>query len=193
MNKIKVYQTGPLSYTITLPFTRTFHNTLRRILLTEIKSLSIDLITIYHNTSNMPNEMLCHRIGMIPLPYLELQECNCENFCSLCSVKFKLNVSSKDQFRKVFASDFECSQLDVSSLNSLILNLCPRQSIKLKGIAKNGRPRDHAKFCAVNTVCFDKNGLKVETERDVFDLLEDSLVILKNKLRKLSDSLDELD
>lgn len=42
-------------------------NALRRTLLADVPSVAFDLIGIEQNTSVMPDEVMCHRIGLIPL------------------------------------------------------------------------------------------------------------------------------
>lgn len=42
-------------------------NALRRILLTEIETMAIDKVVIYQNTSVMQDEILAHRIGLLPV------------------------------------------------------------------------------------------------------------------------------
>ena len=42
-------------------------NALRRILLSEIPTMAIETVNIYQNTSVMPDEVLAHRLGLIPI------------------------------------------------------------------------------------------------------------------------------
>ncbi|KAG5451905.1 DNA-directed RNA polymerases I and III subunit RPAC1, partial [Clonorchis sinensis] len=44
-----------------------FANALRRILIAEVPSISIERVYLFQNTSVMPDEVLCHRLGLIPL------------------------------------------------------------------------------------------------------------------------------
>src|ERR1041385_4398946 len=45
-----------------------FVNALRRVLLSEVPKLAIDKVTFYDNTSALFDEILAHRIGLIPIP-----------------------------------------------------------------------------------------------------------------------------
>jgi DNA-directed RNA polymerase I and III subunit RPAC1 len=42
-------------------------NALRRILISEIPTIAIDIVNLYQNTSVIPDEVLCHRLGLIPI------------------------------------------------------------------------------------------------------------------------------
>jgi len=42
-------------------------NALRRILISEIPTMAIETVNIYQNTSVMPDEVLAHRLGLIPI------------------------------------------------------------------------------------------------------------------------------
>ncbi|CAL8086527.1 unnamed protein product [Calicophoron daubneyi] len=44
-----------------------FANAIRRILICEVPSVCIDRVYLQQNTSLMPDEVLCHRLGLIPL------------------------------------------------------------------------------------------------------------------------------
>lgn len=42
-------------------------NSLRRILISEIPTMAIEIVNVYQNTSVIPDEVLCHRLGLIPI------------------------------------------------------------------------------------------------------------------------------
>jgi len=42
-------------------------NALRRILISEIPTMAIEIVNVFQNTSVIPDEVLCHRLGLIPI------------------------------------------------------------------------------------------------------------------------------
>ncbi len=43
-------------------------NALRRILLSEVPTMAIERVLLYQNTSILQDEVLAHRLGLIPIP-----------------------------------------------------------------------------------------------------------------------------
>jgi len=70
-------------------------NALRRIIIAEIPTMALHKVLMYQNTSVIPDELLVHRLGLIPISAdpndfesrTDNQELNAEN-----SLKFELKV-----------------------------------------------------------------------------------------------------
>lgn len=69
-------------------------NSLRRVMIAEVPTLCIDKVEIKANTTNMPDEFLAHRLGLIPLHskkpmayYTYMHLCTCEDGCERCTVR----------------------------------------------------------------------------------------------------------
>ena len=80
-------------------------NALRRIMLAEVPTLCIDRVDVYENSTVLPDEVLAHRLGLIPLRSTRdggMREwnfeysCNCEEGCENCHVSLSLDVSYDD-------------------------------------------------------------------------------------------------
>ncbi|KAF2860877.1 insert subdomain of RNA polymerase alpha subunit [Piedraia hortae CBS 480.64] len=88
-------------------------NSLRRVMLSEVPTIAIDLVEIETNTSVLADEFLAHRLGMIPLVSREMdqmaytRDCNCDELCDNCAVILRLHAAnrSSDQNVKVYAKD----------------------------------------------------------------------------------------
>ena len=74
-------------------------NSLRRILIAEVPVMAIDEVYIMDNTSVMIDEMIAHRLGLLPLvsthadQFVTAIQCNCVSGCNRCCVSFKLDVT----------------------------------------------------------------------------------------------------
>lgn len=200
--KLSIHTTSTASTVRITGSTPAFYNTLRRILLRNIPSLSIDLVRISNNTSTMPNEMLCHRVAMLQLPYARLRStCSCQMGCRECCISFTLNYTTTEgETRVLKGQDLFSDTIDTSRINGVIAKLGPRQTIKLRGIAKNGDAKIHAKFSAVNVVSFDENadgicGLKVELaeHRRIDEVMEHAFDVFKRKINRLMRALEDIE
>jgi DNA-directed RNA polymerase II subunit RPB3 len=158
-----------------------FANSLRRILLSEVPMVAIDIVEIKENGTVLADEMLAHRIGLIPIRYtgniISKEDCDCDGFCQKCSIRFTLkksnNMDNPNSIISVTGLDLQTSNPDVHCHNSLIVKLSPGQKIDMTCIATLGNGKVHAKFCPITTVGFtyDKNNktraTKLWVEEDV--------------------------
>lgn len=91
----------------------TVANALRRIIISEVPTMAIEIVEIKENTSALHDEFLAHRLGLIPLISMDVDQfnyhinCNCSyGNCSKCSVKFDLDViNNKDDIYEVTSTD----------------------------------------------------------------------------------------
>lgn len=78
-------------------------NALRRIMIAEVPTLAIDLVHFANNTTVLLDEIIGHRLGLIPLKSLKdmsewnyAHQCDCEDYCNKCSVRFTLDCDFKE-------------------------------------------------------------------------------------------------
>ncbi|MDD3136631.1 MAG: DNA-directed RNA polymerase subunit D, partial [Methanoregula sp.] len=85
-----------------------FANAFRRAMIGEVPTLAIEDLRIYDNTSALFDEMLAHRIGLIPIKtdlttYTTQDKCTCGGAgCPSCTVTFTLSVEGP---KTVMSSD----------------------------------------------------------------------------------------
>ena len=146
-------------------------NALRRVILSEVPTMAIDLVTIHTNTSCLTDEYLCHRLGLIPLRsesiknYEFTQECTCNSDgCKKCRVEFTLNkslpadseldsitittkdlVQSQEDSNDVVPAIFEDDKETVED-PIVIAKIKRGQEISITCIAKKGVGKMHAKW-----------------------------------------------
>ena len=95
-------------------------NSLRRIMISEVPTLTIDLVEIKENTSALHDEFIAHRIGLVPLvsdtvdSFVRSEDCACQRQCNKCTVNFRLHVvcaSDRDQCF-VTSDQIKCSDME---------------------------------------------------------------------------------
>lgn len=138
-----------------------FMNSLRRIALTEVPSMAIDEVVMIENSSVLHDEILAHRLGLIPLStdldsYNLPEECSCESElgCSLCSVALNMDVKAVNGVKTVYSGDLESRDPGIQPVSDKIpiIKLVPEQKVKFEAYARLGRGKKHAKWQPV-TVC----------------------------------------
>ena len=178
-------------------------NSLRRIMISEIPTLSIDLVSIEINTSLINDEFLSHRLGLIPLKSVCIKkmkytrECECDNYCKNCSSVFNLNIKSICPETTIYSTHIENidhkadflgfpvepvhdsgSNSRFSNKSIIIAKLKIGQHIKLICVAKKGTGSQHSKWSPVSVI-------KLKTE-PIFYINLDNLNNILNCHQKAS-------
>jgi DNA-directed RNA polymerase subunit D len=138
-----------------------FANALRRAMQSEVTSFAIEDVKIYDNTSALFDEMLAHRLGLIPLTtdlksYVPRDKCSCDNKgCPQCTVTLTMSVEGA---RMVISEDLISQDPAVHPAvgNIPIVKLEKGQKVVLEAYAIMDRGLDHAKYQPV-TICGYKN------------------------------------
>lgn len=72
-------------------------NAIRRVMIAEVPTMAIEIVTVRENRSALHDEYIAHRLGLIPLVSSRVDEFNlsdecdeCEDYCTKCSVRFDL-------------------------------------------------------------------------------------------------------
>ncbi|MBD3255674.1 MAG: DNA-directed RNA polymerase subunit D [Candidatus Lokiarchaeota archaeon] len=137
-------------------------NAIRRIILTEIPSMAIDEVIILKNDSPLYDEILAHRLGMIPIKtdlskYNLPGECECGGFgCPLCQVSFTCDITNTTNKELiVYSGDLNSNDPDIVPVNENIpiAKIDKNSKVILECYAILGRAKEHTKFSAVSN-CF---------------------------------------
>jgi len=127
-----------------------FANALRRIMITEIPILAIDSVDFSTNGSVLYNEVIAHRLGLIPLVF-DPKKFHFKNehedgkTCSMCEVIFVINKKGPAM---IYSKDMKSSDPEVKPLyNDIpIVELFDEQDLKLEASASLGIAKDHARY-----------------------------------------------
>ena len=138
---------------------RTYANAIRRFAISEVPTMAIDEVVILENSSVMYDELLAHRLGLLPLKtdlerYILPEQCDCRNplGCSKCRVLLVLDAQARDKVLTVYSGNLVSEDNEIIPIADKIpvVKLAPGQKIKLEAYAKLGRGKDHAKWQPVS-------------------------------------------
>jgi DNA-directed RNA polymerase subunit D len=175
-----------------------FVNSLRRVMLSELPKLAVEDVVIYDNTTALFDEIIAHRLSMIPIPTdLSLlsfrNECVCKGKgCPNCTIRYTL---SKEGEGVVYSGDLQPAEKSwaITEDKIPIVNLYGDQRLILEVEAVLGRGRDHAKWQAVQapkyrmetTIEFDKKN--VNEVKEFVNKLPKNLVEIKGNKLEIKD------
>ncbi len=141
-------------------------NAIRRVSISEVPTMAVDSVVFTVNSSVFYDEIIAHRLGLIPLTseaalekYKSPEECSSVAeeaiFPEECFVKLDLvvsNPSDSKEPRIVYSKELVSSDPDVRPVYDTIpvLVLGPGQEVKLEAYARLGRGREHAKWSPVS-------------------------------------------
>ncbi|GIY73607.1 DNA-directed RNA polymerases I and III subunit RPAC1 [Caerostris darwini] len=153
-------------------------NAIRRILLSEIPTMAIDKIELYNNTTVIPDEVLTHRIGLIPInanPHCFISKSSDDDNATFeDTIQFELKVKCEKAPSRAYADDNQTEKLIHEKVMSgdlkfvpiggqkewygdirpvyediLISRMKKGQEIELKAFCYKNIGREHAKFSPV--------------------------------------------
>ncbi|MHA1682264.1 MAG: DNA-directed RNA polymerase subunit D [Promethearchaeota archaeon] len=137
-------------------------NALRRIILTEVPAMAIDDVVFIENSTPLFDEIIAHRLGLIPLTtdldsYVLKERCSCEGTgCTRCQVSFQCSIHAKDGNRNLYTSDIISSDPEIKPVSDKILLTKMAKGSKLifEAYARLGLGRDHAKWQPVSKITY---------------------------------------
>lgn len=129
-----------------------FANTLRRNITDNVPTMAIEMVEFRKNSSALYDEMIAHRLGLIPLTtdlksYNLPSECKCEGKgCARCQLALTLSAKGPGV---VYSSSLKSKDPKVKPVfeNIPIVKLLKGQEIEFEATASLGTGRDHTKWC----------------------------------------------
>lgn len=134
-------------------------NSLRRIIMSEIPILSVDVVQFYRNDSLLDDEFISHRLGMVVLDSNDIKNNNEKTVLNLnvtCNDYEPMDVTVG-----MIKSDVQCLYPD-----TILTRLYQGQSLHFSAIAKIGTGGKHAKWSPVCGIGMEpvETGIKMEFE-----------------------------
>ena len=124
-----------------------FVNTIRRLCTESVPVLAVDTVEFSKNDSVLYDEIVAHRIGLVPLKtnvksFKQREECTCDGKgCNKCTVKIKLAVKG----REVSSKDMKSSGVEIP-YDLPLTKLTEEQELEFVAEAVLGTGKEHAKF-----------------------------------------------
>ncbi len=140
-----------------------FVNALRRTVLAEVPCMAIDEVVIIENSSILQDEIIAHRLGLIPLKtdldsYNLPEECSCESEfgCNLCRVSLTLDAEAKEGTRISYSEELISENPEITPVSDKIpiVKLAKEQELKLEAYARLGKGKNHAKWQPVSMCAY---------------------------------------
>ncbi|MHA1933412.1 MAG: DNA-directed RNA polymerase subunit D, partial [Promethearchaeota archaeon] len=138
-------------------------NAIRRIILSEIPVMAIDEVIVLKNDSPLYDEIIAHRLGMIPLTtdleaYKLPQDCDCGGFgCSLCQVSLTCEViNTTNTPLEVYSGDLKSNDPQITPVDSRIpiVKIDKNNQLILEAYASLGKAKEHVKWQAVSNIFY---------------------------------------
>ena len=156
----------------------TVANTFRRMMISQVPTMAIDEINFFANDSALYDEVLAHRLGLIPLTtdlkiYNFKEECKCKGkSCPICQTTIILKTEGP---KIVYAEELEAADETVKSIFSKmpLVKLLEGQKIKFEATAKLGIGKDHAKHIPGAIFYKNKPILKINNSHAQFAKFKD--------------------
>jgi DNA-directed RNA polymerase subunit D len=132
-----------------------FVNALRRTMVSEVPTMTIEDIFYFDNSSLVPDEILANRIGFTPLKtdldsYVLPEDCDCEAElgCPKCRAVLTMDVESTGDTITVYSGDLVPDDPNTAPASDKIVlaKLAEKQAIRFEAYAQLGQGKIHPKW-----------------------------------------------
>ena len=178
-------------------------NALRRIMISDVPTMSIEIVSITANNGILPDESIAHRLGLIPISITNFNSTKFENIKNHEQLFFIADVEHSGQSSELESVYSSCLKLqnpekydfsieEIINQGIIITKLAPGHKITLSAIATVGTGSIHSKWSPSCGTSFidnenDSYTFRLETtgSLDQDTLFIRSIAVLKDKLRTL--------
>ena len=144
-------------------------NRLRKTIISDVKTIAIDTVEIEENSTLILDEVLSHRLGLIPIEILDESILNCtcdcsgENIeCPTCQITFTLNMTCTNGSGHLTTEHLKTSDKRIKIYNDIsnmmIVPIRSGQTLRLTAKTQKGSGRIHAKWSPVSVISFNEVG-----------------------------------
>lgn len=168
-----------------------FANALRRAMMADVPTLAVEWVDFHDNTSTLFDEVIAHRLGLIPLTFdpekLNLaSDCACEGKgCPSCQAVFALEAVGPCTVTSGMLKS-ATREVAPTSPDFPIAELLKGQRLKLEAVARLGTGAAHAKFQAANAVYQMDHSLEHPKDLDLAKALRAGKDVIEQKGAKLA-------
>ena len=193
-------KTGKVSFLLK-DATPSFANALRRNMMEAVPTMAIEDVELRKNNSILYDEIIAHRLGLIPLKtdlksYNLPEKCKCKGEgCARCQLKLILKAAKGS--RMIYASDLKSKDPAVKPVypKMPIVKLLKGQSLELEATAVLGKGKEHAKWSPCLAYYKHKPIIEIgdvknpeeiveATHGNVFEIKNGKLEVIKDNLFK---------
>jgi DNA-directed RNA polymerase subunit D len=160
--------------------TPAYANALRRTILSDVPTMAVHEVEIVKNGSALYDEMLAHRLGLIPLKtdlkgYTVTDSCTCEGAgCAKCTVHLTLKAKGPVVVK---AGDLESKDPKIVPVHDdmPIVTLLKGQELELVCTARLGRGKDHVKWGSGLVWYTYETGITIKNDAAKLEACKDQL------------------
>ena len=138
-------------------------NSIRRIIISEIPVMAVDEVIILKNDSPLYDEIISHRLGMIPLTtdldtYKLPRDCSCGGYgCPLCQVSLTCEVTNTTNMPlEIYSGNLQSNDPKIIPVdpNIPIVKIDKNDKVIIEAYSILGLGKDHSKFQAVSNIFY---------------------------------------
>ena len=138
-------------------------NSIRRIIISEIPVMAVDEVIILKNDSPLYDEIISHRLGMIPLTtdldtYKLPRDCSCGGYgCPLCQVSLTCEVTNTTNMSlEIYSGNLQSNDPKIIPVdpNIPIVKIDKNDKVIIEAYSVLGLGKDHSKFQAVSNIFY---------------------------------------